>query len=165
VANLLDMMQAVHQVELPPLRGRERAEDGVVQQLSARAKLLFAARNDVVHLGDFRANLRQHLLRRDAAGTSHGWGFPARGQVAESDNYERAPALRPALGGDQRLPGFDHALKTLHRSGVGQIKVLQDLGGTPLSRRMPAELLCRQSCDRRGDLLLQFLETRVHEGY
>jgi hypothetical protein len=163
-SNLFHVVQPVHEMKFFPLACGEGAEDGMVQHLAARAKVLFTAGNGVVHFGDFCPNLGQHLFWRQSARTRDGRGFPARGQISEGDDDQCAAALRPGLCCDQRLAGCGHALKSLHRSGVGQIQVLQNLGGAPLSRRMPAQLLGRQSDDGRCDLLLQSLETRVHKG-
>jgi hypothetical protein len=43
--------------------------------------------------------------------------------------------------------------------------MFQYFRGTPLSGRMLVQLLWGQSGERCGDLPLQFLEMRVHEGY
>lgn len=107
------------QVELPPLRGREWAEDGMVEKFAARTQIFFATRHDVIHLGDLETNLGPHLLGWQAAGTSYWRGLAARGAIAKSHDNESTPALRPGLGRRQRLSGFDHALKSLDRSGVG----------------------------------------------
>src|SRR5579864_1121095 len=51
-SNLFHMMQAVHQVKFSPLASGEGSEDGMVEQRTARAQVLFTARNAVVHFAD-----------------------------------------------------------------------------------------------------------------
>jgi hypothetical protein len=51
--DLLYVVQAVDEMKRSPLCGRERAEDRMVQQFAERPKLFFAAREVVVHFGDF----------------------------------------------------------------------------------------------------------------
>jgi hypothetical protein len=63
-ADLLYVVQAVDEMKLSPLRGREGTEDRMVQQFAVRPKRFFAAREVVIHFGDFRANLGQNSLRR-----------------------------------------------------------------------------------------------------
>ncbi len=96
---LLYMMQAVHEVELAPLRCGKGTEDGVVEKFAAGAKVLLAACNDLIHLGNLRANFGEHFFRGNSARTSDGWGFPAGGQMAESYHDEGSSALRPGLRG------------------------------------------------------------------
>ena len=63
-SNLFHVMQAMHKMKLSPLGCGEGAEDGMVQQFAARAQFLFAARNAVIHFGDFQPDFGQHLFWR-----------------------------------------------------------------------------------------------------
>jgi len=112
-------MQAVHDVKLPPLAGGEGSEDWVVEELAPGAKLLLATADDVVHLGDLRANLGQYFLRGNSARTSDGRGFAPRGQVTESYDDQGTASLSPSLGGGEWAFGFHEALKSFDGSGVG----------------------------------------------
>jgi hypothetical protein len=162
---LFDVVKTVDQVEFFPLGCGEGAEDGVVEKFAALAEFLLAAGDEVIHFGDLWTDFRQHFLRRQAARTGYGRSFPSRRQVAESDDDQSAPALRPGLGGrGQRLASFGNAFEALQSSRVSEIQMFEDLGGTPFSRGMSAELLGRKSCDRRCDSRLQFLKMRVHAG-
>ena len=93
------MMQAVHEMELAPLRCGKGPEDGVVEKFAAGSKVLLAACNDLIHLGNLWANFGEHFFRGKSARTSDGWGFPAGRQVAESYDDEGSSALRPGLRG------------------------------------------------------------------
>jgi hypothetical protein len=116
---LLYVMQAVHDVKLPPLAGGEGSEDRMVEEFAPGAKLLLAAADDAVHLGDLRANLGQNFLRGNSARTSDGRGFAPRGQIAESDDDQGAASLSPSLGGGEWNFGFHDALESFDGSGVG----------------------------------------------
>ena len=162
-SNLFYVMEAVQEMKLSPLSCGEGAEDGMAQKYSARAQLLFAARNTVVHFGNFRSNLGQYLLWRQSAWTRDGRGFSAGGQISQTHDDQLTAALRPGLSCNQRLTRRGYAFKSFHGSSIGQIQMLEDFGCTPLSGRMPAQLLEGQSGDGSGDLLLQSPESRVHE--
>lgn len=160
------MMQPMHQMKLPPLHCGERTQYRMIQQSSARTKLLLASHDDLIHLRNLGPDLGQHLPRRQPSRTNHFRRFSTRGQMAKLHNDQGAAALRPVLTlRGQRLASLDHALKSLDRSGVGQIQVLQNLRGTPFCRRMRGHLFRRHAADRRSDFLLQFLKARVHAGY
>ena len=164
--NLLYMVQAVHQVKLLPLRSRERAQDRMIQKFAARPKLFFTARNHVVHFGNLGPNPGQHCFRRQSARTRHRRGFPAGRKISQPHHHQCPPALLPGwLRGGRWLPSSGHALQSLDGSSVGQVQMLQHFAGAPLSLRVRAELFGRESCDRRRNLTLQSLETRVHAGY
>ena len=102
-SNLLHMMQAVHQMKLPPLLSRKRPQDRMIQQFAVRPKFFLATRNDGIHLGNLRPNLGQHFLRRHSARPRYRRGFTPRRQVAESYDDQRAPTLRPGWDRGQRL--------------------------------------------------------------
>jgi hypothetical protein len=112
-SKLLYVMEAMHQMKLPPLGCRERAEDGMIEKFLARSEFLFAAANNVVHLCDLRANFGTHSFGGDSAGASDGRGFPAGGQMAEPHNHKGSASLCPSLSGGQGLAGFDDALESL----------------------------------------------------
>ena len=117
-AKLLYVMQAMHQMKLPPLVCRERAEDGMIEKFLARPEFFFAAANNVIHLSDLRADLGTHFFGGNSAGASDGRGFPAGGQMAESHNHQGSASLCPGLSGGQGLAGFDDALESLDGARV-----------------------------------------------
>ena len=118
-ADLFYVVHAVEQVKLPPLGCGERTKDRVIEEFAVGPKFFFAARHQVIHFSNLGANLGQHFLQGNAARPSHGRGFPACGEIAESQDDERLRPLLPGLSGGQRLTGFGDAGKSLQRSGVG----------------------------------------------
>ena len=76
-ANLLDVMQTMHEVKLPPLRDGKRAKQGMVEDLGAMAKLRGTAREHSIHVVELDANLGGDFLRREAAGTRNFRSFAA----------------------------------------------------------------------------------------
>ena len=66
--NLLYVMASVGQVKLPPLACRQRSEDGMVQDLDARAIALFALRDELVHRGNLGTDVGNDFLRGHAPG-------------------------------------------------------------------------------------------------
>jgi hypothetical protein len=111
-------MQAMHGVKLPPLGGSERPENGMVEEFAAGAQLFLAAADDVVHVGNCRANFSENFFWGDAARTSDRRGFAAGGQVTESNDDQGAGSLSPSLGGSERVSGFGEALESFDSSGV-----------------------------------------------
>jgi hypothetical protein len=112
-AKLLYVMQAMHQMELPPLGCRERTEDGMIEKFLARSEFLLAAANNVVHLSDLRADFGTHFFGWNSAGASDGRGFPAGGQMPESHNHKGSASLGTRLSSREGLAGFDDALESL----------------------------------------------------
>src|SRR5260370_262710 len=106
------MEQAVDEVKLAPLGCGQWAEDRMVQQFPARSKFLFAACDDVIHLGDLWPNVGQHFLRGHSARAGYGWCFPAGRQVAESDDDQGPRSLRPTLPRRQGLAGLVDTLES-----------------------------------------------------
>ncbi|SRR5579864_3138647 len=159
------MMAAVDQVKLPPLRRRQRSQNRVVQEFAGRSQLLFAERDDVIHFGDFRANLGQNFLPRQAARTCYGRSFPARWKISQPYDDESAAPLLQGWFRRQWLAGAEYALKSFHRSGIGQVQMFQYFCGAPLSRWLLGQLLGGKSGNRGGNFPLQYLKVRVHDGY
>ena len=60
------------------------------------------------------------------------------------------------------MPSRGDTAKTLDRSRVSQIQMLEHLGCRPLSRTMKYHLLRRHALDRGCNLPLQHLQTMVH---
>jgi hypothetical protein len=118
-AELLYVMQAMHQVKLPPLGCRERAEDGMIEKFLARSEFLLAAANNVIHLSDLRADFGTHFFGWNSAGASDGRGLPAGGQMAESHNHKGSASLGPGLSSREGLAGFEDALESLDRARIG----------------------------------------------
>lgn len=81
--DLFYVVQAVDEMKLSPLRGREGPEDRMVQEFAARPKLFLAAREVGIHFGDFLANLSENLLWRQSSRTGYCGGFPSGGHVSE----------------------------------------------------------------------------------
>src|SRR5579864_4706114 len=162
---LLHMVPSVHEMEFPPLRNGEGAENGMVEDFAMRSELGLATRHDLVHGGDGRADFGEHFFGGNSARTRHGGRFPARRHVSESYDYPGLRALLPVGTGCRRLASLGEAAKSFQRAGVGQIQVFDDFHGAPLTRRMPEKLFRRKGGERRSDLLLQISQLRVHEGY
>lgn len=165
MSKLLHMMPAMHEMEFPPLRNGEGAENGMVEDFAMRSEPGFAICHDLVHCRDRGADFGEHFLGGNSARTRDSGRFPARRQVSESDDYPGLRALLPVGSGCQRLASLGEAAKSLQRAGVGQIQVFGDFDGAPLTRRVPEQLLRGKLGERRSDLLLQLSEVRVHEGY
>src|SRR5256885_241250 len=137
----------------------------MIQQFAPRSEFFTTTRNNAIHLNDLRPNLGAHFLGWHPPRTRYLRRFSARGHVAESYDDKRPSALRPGCSCNQRLARFAHTLKSFNGSCVGEIKMLQHLGGAPFSWWVRNRLLCGHAYHCRCDLLLQFLKTRVHEGY
>ena len=111
--NLLHMMPAMHQVKLPPLRPVSGPRMGWSSSSCRCAQLFFAARHDLIHLGDLRPNLGQHFLRRHSARTATTRrSFPA---AKASTRIPRPPACPPLLANvcavASAFPASSHALR------------------------------------------------------
>ena len=102
-SNLFHVMQAVNEMKLSPLGSGEGAEDRMVQQFAARAQLLFATRNAVVHFGYFQCDLGDHFFWRQSARTRYRRGFSACGKIAEPHDDQLPAALAPAWSCDEQV--------------------------------------------------------------
>ena len=62
----------------------------------------------------------------------------------------------------QRLPCFQAALKGFRSSGVGQVEMLEYLGGAPLPFQLAGEFLVGHTPGGGGYGLLQTCQIRIH---
>src|SRR5205085_1305765 len=69
----------------------------------------------------------------------------------------------PSLAPGQDSPILWCALRTLHRSGICEVKMFQDFCSTPLPFRTRSELLDCHSARSRGNCLLQTVQIRIHD--
>ncbi len=158
------MVPPVNQMKPPPLLPRERSQNRMIQKSAAPAELLFAARDQFIHLGNLRVDFPANLLRRQTPRPRHRWSFPSKRQIPESHHHQNPPALRPGHRScGQRLARF-HPLESLDGSRVSEIKMLENFVRAPFAGRMCAELLRRKFIDRRRDLFPQSLQ-RAHRRY
>ena len=133
-------------VKLPPLACGQRSEDGMVQNLDARAVALFALRDELVHGGNLGADVGQDFLRGHASGTAPGRATCVRsGNIRSSVTSATRHSLLESGHAGQRLPGFQTALKSLLGPGVGQIEMLEYFRRAPLPFRDGASVH-RRSC-------------------
>ncbi len=159
--NLAGVVLTVHQMELAPLGGSERAEDGMVHdRLAAEAAL--ALLNQVVHAGDIPQNFSSHFFRRHAAGQGAFGRLAARGKVSDVDNEEAPPPGAGAVGAGVGGAGLQAALEAFDGAGVAEIKVLEDLGGAPFRFGMAGELAGSEAAESFGENVVQLIQMGMH---
>lgn len=158
------MMTAMYQMELPPLRNRERTEDRMVENFCIRSKSRGALGHHLVHLGNLQNNLRGRFLRRQAARDCYRRRFHSVRKVSDSDHNECSQALTQCRYMLLSLVRGKYTRKTFGRSRIRQIQMFEDFSNTPLIGTVPAQLFCRQSMNRCADFIVQTFEVRVHEG-
>src|SRR5579863_5266357 len=139
--NLLQVVPSVHQVKLPPLLPRERAQDRVVEQLYIRAVFFLATTDRGVHVRDLLRNLRDNLFARQPARPRGGRCFSSTGHVPEPHDQKKTGPLFPVGRFDHRTFSRQQTVEAFDGPGVGQVEVLEHLGSTPLSRRMTVHLV------------------------
>ena len=137
-ANLLYVMQSVHQVELSPLRSGEWAEEGMVENFCAQTELLLAASDGLIHFHDLGSDLGGNLLRRQAPRLRVGWGCASGRQVAEAEYDEGLSAIFPRRLRRLRVTCVEDTAESLCSAGVGEIQMLEDFGSAPFLRGMPS---------------------------
>src|SRR5690348_9813891 len=158
------MMTAMNQVELPPLRNRERSQYRMFENFCIRSKSRRASRHDFIHLGNLRNDLRDGSLRWQAPREGHLRRFHSIREVSESGYNECSQTLAHRRGVSLSLIRSKQARKTLGRPRVRQIQVFEDFGNTPFLRMAAIQLFRRQSLDGGVEFILQTFQVRVHEG-
>ncbi len=160
--NLFHVVAAVGQVELPPLPCRQRPEHRMVQNHDARAITLFALRDDFVHGVNLRTDFGDYLFRRHAPGNDLIRGLPSFGKIAKLGDRGGRHSLLESGNAAQRLPRLQAALKSLLRSGVGQIEMLEYLRRAPLPFRLACQFLDAHVSGRGSNRLTQTFQIRIH---
>jgi hypothetical protein len=159
------MMQAMHQMKSPPLIDREGAEKGMIENFDAPTELGGASGEELIHLGNLGQNFGQDFLPRESPGPCLRRRFPSLRQIVEPENDERLGTVFPSRLRPKRFTAIDQSRESFERSGVRQVKMLEDFCRRPFARRVPAQLLGRQTRDGGFDLSPQSSEMRVHAGY
>ena len=118
--------------------------------------------NQCGHHRNLRHDLNRNLLGLHAARDYRFWRLAAFRHISEaSDNQSREP-LFEGWRGRNRLPGIQAALESLNGSGVGEIEMLENFGGTPLPFRMTTEVVRLHAGNRGGDDILESLQVEIH---
>ena len=164
-SNLLYVMQAMHQMKFPPLIDREGAEEGMIENFDATAESGGASGEQLIHLGNLGQNFGQDFLPRQSPGPCVRRRFPSLGQMVEPENHERLAPVFPSRLRPKRFTASENSRESFERSGVSQVKMLEDFCRRPFARKVPAQLLARQTGHGGFDLAPQSLEMRVHGGY
>ena len=133
----------------------------MIQKFVSRTPSSFATGDDFIQFGDLRNNSIPHCFHSQAARPSVRRSGASPGQVAKTKHQQASPALGQSGHTRQGSPRLDHALEALQRSRIGQVKVFEHLGGTPLSWRMPIHLRLVHAVNGRGQCLLQLLKMGV----
>jgi hypothetical protein len=155
----------MHQMKFSPLIDRERAEEGMVENFAATAELDGAFGEALIHLDNLGQNVGQDFLPRQTPGPCVRRRFPSLRQIVEPENDERLGILFPSRLRPKRFTAIDDSRQSFESSGVGQVKMLEDFCRRPFARKVPTQLLGRQTRHSRFDLVPQSFEMRVHDGY
>src|SRR5215467_8393344 len=153
------------QMKFPPLCHRKWAEKRMIEHLLILTKLALAPADDFVHLCDLQADLREQLFYRRPSRPGISRRFPAAGHIPEIYDGPRLRPILPRRLACQRLPGFQHAPKSLHCSGVREIQMLQYFCDAPLPWRMAKHFLSVQPAHHCRNFASQLLQMTVHECY
>jgi len=94
-----------------------------------------------VHLNERGRDLGGYYFRRCAPRTGPLRRFPSRRHVPDPDNNERLNSLFPAGFRRERLARLEQTATTFDRTAVGEIKMFEDFGDTPLIGSVPYQLL------------------------
>ena len=130
------MMLPVCQMKLSPLACRQGAESRMVEEASRAAETAFALRDKFVHGGKFLPERLHHLVCGHVTWDSALRSFSSFGKIADAGHKERCHSLLPGRSPGQRTPSLHAVFESFHSSRVGQIKMFQNLGGTPFALGM-----------------------------
>ena len=134
----------------------------MIQHLYSRSKPRRAPVHNFVERSDCRNDLRLHFFRRNSPGHRRRRRFSSFRQISNVNDDHRLHAILPADFRCQWLVSRQHAPESLGRTRVRQVQMLQDFCRAPFLRLVPAQLLGRQSRDRRLNLPPQFFQVMVH---
>lgn len=159
---LFDMMEPVHEMELPPLCNRKRSEERMIQNLFAAPEFSGTLGKSCIHVADSGLNLAGYLIGGQSPRARRFRRLASRRHITQSNDHECLYAVRKGCARAERFAGFEQAAASLHRAGISQVKMFQDFCGAPLPRLVPAQLLRVQTGDRIRHVFLQSLQLRVH---
>jgi len=137
----------------------------MIENFDASAELGGACGEELIHLANLGQNFGQDFIPRQSPGPRVRRRFPSLGQKVEPENDERPGTVFPSRLRPNRFTAIDHPRESFERSGVSQVKMLEDFRRRPFARKVPAQLLGRQAGHGRFDLSPQSSKMRVHQGY
>src|SRR5215469_13499899 len=138
-------MAPMHAMKSSPLVRSQWTQEGVIHEFHITPKVLFAGSNAFVHSGNISCQVRYHFFRCQPLGACPDRSFLTTGQVAKARDQESSQAILWRCRSGRGLSSLSATLEDDSCSTVGERKVLQNLGYTPLPFRVPCQLLGRDA--------------------